>query len=404
MTEFAAEFSAPRNRADVSSPTSVPTDSTGITIRRAESARDLDAFVRFAFRIYANDPQWVAPLIGMQRDKLDVAKNPFWKHADRVLFTAHRSGEIVGTIAAVVDRNRPEKNRHEGTFGFFECIDDASVARSLFDAAANELRARGMKQMLGPFNPNAGDEYGILVDGFDTRPALIEAHTPRYYPQLVEACGFSKLRDAYAWLVKAKPGATRAEDLLPPRMGEIVRKIRASSGVKTRPLDMKRWDEEIATVTRLFNESLATIPDFVPITVEEFRALADSVKMFLDPELVRFVERDGQPVAFALAVPDINEAMQAAHGRLFPTGLLKILWKKRSLKRASFKILGVLPKYRNRGYDAVLILEVAQAILDRGFVEADLSMTGEENAKINAYLASLGLEIYRRVRIYTREL
>jgi GNAT superfamily N-acetyltransferase len=376
--------------------------STTIRVRRADSSRDVNAFVRFPVRIYRDDPNWVAPIASLQRDKLDPKRNPFWRHATRTLFLALRGDEVVGTIAAIVDRNRLASAESEGMFGFFESIDEPAVARALLDAAARELRSQGIARMTGPFSPSASDEYGILVDGFDTRPALIEAHSPPYYGALMEACGMEKQRDAYAWLVKAKPGTRRAEELLPTRIGEVARRIRAASGVHTRSLDLTRFDDEIATVTRLFNASLATVPDFVPVAVDEFRALANSVKTFLDPDLVRFVERDGEPVAFALAIPDINEALQAARGSLFPTGAMKIWWKQRRLTRASFKILAVLPAYRHRGYDAVLVLDVAQAILDKGFTECDLSMTGEENAKINRYLQALGLEIYRRVRIYSR--
>jgi len=399
--------STPAATPDVSSRPSVktpPRGISGITIQRVEGTHDLDAFVRFAWRIYANDPHWVPPLISMQRDKLDTARNPFWRRAERTLFMAMRDGEPVGTIAAIEDRERPASAAKDGAFGFFECIDDPDVARALLDAAAQHLRARGMTRMAGPYNPTASDEYGILIDGFETRPALIEAHSPPYYAALMEAAGMQKLRDAFAWLVEAGPGVTRAEALLPSRLAQVAGSIRKAAGVTTRGLDMKRWDAEVETVCRLFNESLATVPEFVPMALAEFRALADSFRPFVDPELIRFVERDGQPVAFALAVPDINEALKLANGRLFPTGALKIWWKQRHLKRASFKILCVLPKYRHRGYDAILVLDVAQLILDHGFREADLSMTGEENTKINAYLEALGLKIYRRYRIYFRAL
>ena len=373
-------------------------------MRRVETPRELERFVRFPWRIYANDKRWVAPLIGMQRDKLDAAKNPYWQRATRALFIASRGGDVVGTIAAIVDRERPASQSNAGMFGFFECTDDPEVARALIDTASSELRTHGLARMIGPYNPSAADEYGILVDGFDTRPALIEAHSPRYYPSLMEAAGMEKYHDAYAWLVRTKPGQTQAADSLPSRLSDVAKAIGRNGTVTTRPLNLARWDDEVRLVCELFNASLATVPDFVPVSVAEFRALAESFRPFVDPELIRFVERDGKPVAFALAVPDINEALQVANGRLFPFGALKIWWKQRHLTRASFKILCVLPKYRHRGYDAVLVLDVAQKILERGYTEVDLSMTGEENTKINGYLMALGLDIYRRYRIYSRAL
>ncbi|MEI8257201.1 MAG: hypothetical protein WCJ30_16125 [Deltaproteobacteria bacterium] len=377
----------------------------GITIRRVDDRRAIDQFIRFQWRIYGNDPYWVPPLISLQREKLDPAINPFWHHAERTLFMAMRDGEPVGTIAAIVDHNLPvAASSADGVFGFFECVDDPEVARALLDAAGEHLRTRGRTRMIGPYNPTGSDDFGVLIEGFETRPSLMEGHSPRYYAALMESAGMVKLKDAYAWLVTAPPGATRAEDLLPKRMATVVQSVRKHSGVHTRAMDVTRWDAEVETVCRLFNESLATVPEFVPLALAEFRVATDAFRSFVVPDLVRFVEVEGKPVAFALAVPDINEALQVANGRLFPTGALRIWWKKRHMKRASFKILGVLPKYRHRGYDAMLVLDVAQAILDHGFTEADLSMTGEENTKINVYLEALGLKIYRRNRVYVRSL
>ncbi len=385
-------------------PASVGETYRGITIQRVDDRRAVEQFIRFPWRIYANDPYWVPPLIRWQRDKLDPAVNPFWRHAERTLFMAMRGSEPVGTIAAIVDHQRPAAASSDGLFGFFECVDDADVARALLDAAADHLRTRNRTRMIGPYSPTSTDEFGILIEGFDTRPALMEAHSPRYYAGLMEAAGMSKLKDAYAWLVQATPGATRADQLLPERLSTVVRSVRESAGVHTRPMDVTRWDAEVETVCRLFNASLATVPEFVPLSLAEFRVSTEAFRSFVVPDFVRFVEVKGEPVAFALAVPDFNEALQPANGRLFPTGALKIWWKKRKLRRASFKILGVLPKYRHRGYDAVLVLDVAQAILDHGYTEADLSMTGEENTRINVYLEALGLKIYRRNRVYVRSL
>lgn len=376
----------------------------GVSIRSVDDRRTMEQFIRFPWRIYANDPQWVPPLIGVQRDKLDPAVNPFWRHAERKLFMAMRGGEPVGTIAAIVDREPHAVSSGDGVFGFFESIDAPDVARALLDAAGEHLRSHGRTRMIGPYSPASTDEYGVLIDGFDTRPSLMEAHSPRYYAALMESAGMSKLRDAYAWLVKAPPGTTRAEELFPERLASVVRHVRRSAGVHMRALDPSRWDAEVETVCRLFNESLATVPEFVPLALAEFRATTKSFRSFAEPEFVRFIEVDGQPVAFALAVPDINEALQRVNGRLFPVGALRLWWKRRHLRRASFKILGVLPKYRHRGFDALLVLEVAQALLDRGYTEADLSMTGEENTRINGYLEALGLEIYRRNRVYARML
>jgi GNAT superfamily N-acetyltransferase len=376
-----------------------------LTIQPVTSRRDLKRFVTFPWRIYRGDPNWVPPLIGSQLDKLDPARNPFWRNAERTLWLALRDGEPVGTIAAIVDHGHNRAlGQQIGTFGFFECVDDQAVANALLNTAADWLRSRGMALMRGPYNPSPSDELGFLIEGFDTRPSLLEAHTPPYYVKLAEGAGFEKYSDTMAWLVQVGSQPADVTDVLPARLLRIAERARERAGARVRRVNLTDWDAEIALAGRLYNAALSHLPDFAPIPEAEFAALAAAFRPILDPDVALIVEVGGRPAGFALALPDFNEALQHANGRLFPFGALKLWWYGRRLHRISFKILVIVPEFWGRGLESVLITEIARAAWAKGYREADLSLTGEENENVQRLLAGLGMRVYRRYRIYQKDL
>jgi GNAT superfamily N-acetyltransferase len=291
-----------------------------------------------------------------------------------------------------------------GTFGFFECVNDQAVADLLLDTAAGWLQERGMTLMRGPYNPSGTDEVGLLIEGFDTRPALLEAHTPPYYVSLMEGAGFTKYLDTMAWLVRADPEARDVADVLPPRLVRVAERAQTHIAARLRPVNLAAWDAEVGLACRIYNAALAHLPDYVPVPEAEFAAFAAAFKPILDPDMALVAAVNGQPAGFALALPDFNEALQHANGRLFPFGALKLWWYGRRLHRATFKILMVLPEYRARGLETLLIVATARALWAKGYREADLSLTGEENENVQRLLAGLGMKVYRRYRVYQREL
>ncbi|MCL4562443.1 MAG: GNAT family N-acetyltransferase [Chloroflexi bacterium] len=372
-----------------------------ITFRDAQSGPELTRFITFPWKIYRGDHFWVPPLISSRRDQLNPEKNPFWKANERGLWTAYRGSELVGTIGAFYPRmNDPDGI---GTFGFFEVVDDPKCAAALLETAANWLRACGAKVMRGPYNPSTSDECGVLVEGFNTRPAILTAHTPPYYPRLLDAAGFSMQNQMVARLYSIPNGLRRVEEGLPPRLLKIAETAAERDDLKVRRVDMAKWEQEIETAWQLYNASLAPLPGYVPIPIDEFRVMAASFRLILDPDMALLAEVRGRPVGFALALPDYNEALQAANGKLFPLGLVRLWLRSRHLRRSSFKILVIHPEYQGRGVEAVLIRSVGQAILDRGFRELDLSLTGDENVKSNRFQEHLGVKVYRRYRIYQKE-
>lgn len=373
-----------------------------VRVRAVRSKRALERFCRWPATLYADDPNYVQPLVRELMKKLSPAHDPFWRNAERELFLAWRDGRVVGTLAAVLDRGRLAAKRDQtGQFGWFECVDDERVARALFDEAKRWLAARGCTAIEGPYNPSASDEHGLLIEGFDTRPALMEGHHRRYYASLLERVGFAGLHEAYAWMVR--PPADGSGDLtkiFPEKLTRSAARARANPDVHVRSMQLAAWDDEVRLAHELYNRSMATVAEFVPLELEAFRALCASFRPIVDADLIKLVEVKGRCAGYALVLPDANEALQLARGALDARSTLRVYLASKKLTRACFKVLVIDPAFRSRGLESLLIEECAKAMIAKGYVEADLSLTGEENVKINMILFGLGFTIYRKYKTF----
>jgi GNAT superfamily N-acetyltransferase len=317
---------------------------------------------------------------------------------------AFKDGQPAGTIAAILDHHMVETlGQPIATFGFFECVQDPEIAGELFRAVEDWSRQRGMKVLRGPFNPTATDEVGILVEGFNTRPALLEGHNPEYYPELFEAYGFKKQSDTLARIFYI-PKNGSAGEIIPAKIRRVAERAAKRPDLTIRSIRMQQYEAEIRLACRIYNAALAGLPDYVPVTEDEFIRFSYSFKPLIDPHLALVAEIGGKPVGFALALPDINEALQKINGRLDLPGIVKFWWHRRKLKRISFKILMMLPEYQGRGAEAMLIERIGQVILGRGYQEVDMSLTGDDNLKSTLIQENLGFQTYRRYRIYQKEL
>ena len=275
----------------------------------------------------------------------------------------------------------------------------------LVDTAAAWLVERGLTTMRGPYNPAPDDEPGILVEGFDTLPAIMEAHSPPYYAGLLEGAGMRKYQDVFARLLVRPAGGRSFLEDAPVRLRRAIEiAAKRDRGVVIRRLDLQRWDEDIRSACRLFNAALAYLPAHVPVSEEEFLARAAGLTPLLDDELALLAEVDGRPAGFGLALPDANQALRHLHGRLGPVGTLRFLWHRRSITRASFKIMMVAPEFQDRFVEVLILQRLGEALWRKGYREVDLSITGDENWKSNRIQERTGARIYRRYRIYQKEL
>jgi GNAT superfamily N-acetyltransferase len=355
------------------------------------------AFIGLPFRLHRGDPCWTPPLRRDARALLDPAKNPFYEHAQRELFLARRDGRVVGRIAAIDDRLHREIHREPcGFFGFFECSDDPQAARALLDAGAAWLRARGLELQRGPVSPSMNDEAGLLVDGFETPSVIMMPHNPRYYPALLEAAGLRKAKDLLAF--------QSTGTVLPERLLAATEIAGKRYGVGCRRLAMSRFTEEVALIKRLYNKAWERNWGHVPLTDHEIDHLARQLRPIVVPELVWFAERQGEPIGFGAAVPDLNVALRANRsGRLFP-GILKVLLAARGITRLRVLLLGVLPEWHNKGIDALLYRRIWEEGRRKGYDWAEGGWILEDNQPMINGLTRLGFAPYKTYRIYERSI
>jgi GNAT superfamily N-acetyltransferase len=373
-----------------------------IKVREVASPSERDAFIRFPWQIYENDPAWVPPLLLERKEFLDREKHPFYEHGDAALFLARSGGRIVGRIMASDD---PNYNAHHqsniGCFGLFDCVDDQAVAAALYDAAASWLCAKGRNEIMGPIDYSTNYVCGLLVEGFEFPPTLLTSHNPPYYAALLEGLGFTKTMDFYAWWF-AEPARAAA------RLRRLAAALKKRHSVALRPFNMKDFKAESNRLREIYNEAWKDNWGFVAFTENEFDFMAKELKHLVEPESVFVAEIGDEPVGFILGVPDINVALKKINGRLtsygLPIGLAKLLYYKSRIRTARLIALGVKPKYRRGGIAEMLVLRMIEnAMIKRGFT-GELSMTLENNILINRFLVAIGAKKYKTYRIYQRGL
>src|SRR6266571_2504880 len=363
------------------------------------SRTERDQFIKFPWRIYKNDPAWVPPLIIERKAFLDRQKHPFYKHGDAALFLAKRNGETVGRIMASDDPNYNALHQSNvGCFGLFESIDDVDVAKALFDAAADWSRRRGRTEIIGPIDYSTNYVCGLLIDGFEHPPTLLTAHNPPYYARLIEACGFQKEKDWYAWWFSKYPEPAA-------RLRKIAETRARKEKITIRPIDKKKIDEEGQKIRTVYNQAWEKNWGFVPFTEAEAEHMANELKPIIVPGATLIAEIGERPVGFVIGVPDVNVALRKINGRLttfgLPIGLIKLLYYLKKTKTGRLIALGVVQEYRRSGIAEMLVLRLMDEAFRRGFT-GELSMTLEDNVMVNRFIESMGAARYKTYRIYSR--
>jgi hypothetical protein len=374
-----------------------------ITIEPVTTRKGIVEYIKFPFRLYKGDPYWVPPLIEERRDYFDPKKNPLYEHSRFQLFIARRDGKIVGTVGAIVnDRHNEVHEELMGSFGFFECIDDQEAADTLLNAAEDWCRGQGMKVMRGPLNFSMNDEVGTLIDGFDSSPMIMMTYNPRYYPRLIEAHGYTKAMDLWAWHFDIEEGLRNS----PEKLFRVAQKAMDRQGLRVRKVNMKKVDEEIVLIKEAYNRAWEKNWGFVPMTDHEIDHLVKGLKPMVDPNLVFLAETsDGQAAGMSLTMPDLHQALRwSGGGHMFPFGLLKFMWQRRKINQIRLIAMGMIDQYRGRGMDAIFYLETAREALKHGYKYVEGSWILETNDAMNGIIQNLGGRKYKTYRIYEKPL
>lgn len=374
------------------------TPGSDIDVVPVHTTDEREAFIRLPWSLYRGIDPWVPPLLDDMRGRTDPDRHPFYGHSDARLYLALRGGRPVGRIAAIHNRNHVAfHDEPVGFFGFFESVDDADVSEALFEAAAGWLRDRGLEVMRGPTSYSTNEESGLLVEGFERPPAILMPYNPRYYEELVTGAGFEEAATLVAYHL--------ADNRPPDWLERISGRVRERTGVRIRPLRMSEFERELERIQAIYNSAWERNWGFVPMTDAEFEHMADELEPVLEPDLALIAEdASGEPVGFSLALPDLNQAIRHANGRLFPFGLLKILWHARRVGMARVITLGLVEAYRGRGVDGLLYLETFRNGADHGITEGEFSWVLEDNEPMRKPLERMGARVYKRYRIYDRPL
>lgn len=378
-----------------------------LTVTPVRTEKDLEAFVRFPWKVYQTDPHWVPPLPSDRRKFLQLESNPFFEHGQTEYFLARRNGELVGTIAAISnDLYNEFQEVNDGFFGFFEVMEDEAAAQALFQHAEAWLLDQGHNRVIGPAQFSTNDEVGLLIDGFDDPPRLLMTYNPPRYEGYVEDAGYRKVMDLYAYAVNLQD----LRENFPSKVLRVTEKIKKRWNLVVRPVDMREFDQEIEKLKAIYNASWERNWGFVPMTDQELNHLASQLKPFIDPELALFIERDGEVIGFGIGLPDLNQPLLRAYpqpGTPELLTMLKVLWYWKLLNTVDWIrvwALGVLPQYRGMGLDSLLYLELANAAFRKGFQFGEMSWILETNEMMNRGIQVMGGEVYKTYRMYQKPL
>jgi GNAT superfamily N-acetyltransferase len=373
-----------------------------VEISPVSGRRDLRAFIDVPFRLHANHPLWVPPLRLERWVALNRRLNAFFSHGEAEYMLARRDGRVVGRISAQINTAfNDHRGERWGWFGFIEFEDDQETVDALLAAAAEWLRERGMERMVGPASFTMNEECGVLVEGFELRPMILQPWQPPYYQQRIEAAGLTKAMDLLMWNLEVSD-----RDRVLPVIFELADKVESDHGIRVRP--MRRWQlrKDMDAFAEVYNAAWADNWDFVPYTKRDLDAYAQELQLVFDKNWFFLAERvdTGEVVGMALTVPDINPVLARMRGKVLPLGWWQFLRKRRIIDRVRVGFLGVKPEYQHTGVAAKLYVEHFNAAATTPQSGGEMGWILESNTAMNRGMEAMGGRIVKRYRMYERML
>ncbi|MFO7957203.1 MAG: N-acetyltransferase [Candidatus Brocadiia bacterium] len=370
----------------------------GVHIAEAASRADLKRFIKFPWKLYADDPHYVRRLYA-ERKEFFGPGNPIFEFTRvRFLLARDDDGRMLGRMTAHINERHNEfHDERTGFFGFFECVDDNDVAAALMEEAERWLASEGMDRVRGPLNFSTNQELGFLIEGFDTPPAVMMPHTKPRYPEMMESLGYRKAKDLVAYRYEY-------EGEIPAYIERFSRTASRRTSATIRTIDRRNFEEDVARAFRVYNNAWARNWGFVPMTEAQFRFTARNLKPIVDTELALLAEIDGEPIGFFLALPDVNVVFKKMKGRLFPFGIFHFLFGRRRIDRVRVITLGIVEEHRRAGIDVMLSHRAFQNGARRGYRWGEFSWILEDNQLLRRALDRMGAQPYKTYRVYEKSL
>ncbi|MES2131849.1 MAG: hypothetical protein V4506_05820 [Bacteroidota bacterium] len=369
-----------------------------IIITPVISKNELKQFIDFPHDLYADDANYVPELYITQRDMLTTGKHPSLKHLQLQLFLAKKGDEVVGRVAAIINRNYTEQvKKNEAFFGFFDTVKDYEVAEKLLEAVVNWHAEKGINKIIGPVNYTTNDPCGVLIDGFQHPPQVMTTYNKPYYKDYLEKYGFIKQMDLLSYWF--------GEYTIPERIMYLAKNIEKRlqrNGITIRTANLKNFAQEASSIKKIYNKAWDKNWGFVPFTDEEFDYVAKSMKLILDTDFTLVAEKNGEVIGFALALPNINQIQKNVRkGRLLPTGVFKLLFNKSKINSVRVITLGILEPYRTLGIEACFYTKITEAARRKKYTGAEASWILENNEMMNRELKNIGSAVYKTHRLYS---
>lgn len=370
-----------------------------IEIVQIQTASQWRAYYKLPWQINHNDPNWIAPVIELEKQILDFEKHPFWRGKEYQVLGAFQGGEL---LSRVIVFTNPDYNKihHEqaGFFGFLETTHNPEAFALLMGKAEEWLRARGCLVMMGPFNPSLHYELGILTDGFDTPPFMMMTHNPPYYNGLLESVGLEKTRDFHSYLIQGKDAKTEG------KIDRIRDNLLKWYKVTVRNINLSNFDVEAEMIRQIYNDAFSEHWGYVPFAKEEFHLFASELKRLIVTDFMIVAELNNEPIAFILALPNYNEVFKHLNGKMFPFGIFKFLYYKHKIKGVRVITVAVRKKFQHLGIGSLFYPLLAERVVKKGYEYAEMSWVIEENVRMNSIARLIGGTPYKKYRLYQKAL
>ena len=372
---------------------------TDVEIQVVSSASQWQEFIDLPWSLYQRTSKWIPPLKSDVQRLLDPAKHPYWQTARREMFLAKRQGKTIGRIVAIEDDTYNTFHQERAAaWGFFECIDDLPAASALFAAAENWAKQRGATYIRGPLNPSTNYEVGFLLEGFEQRPMVMMPWTPEYYLRLTEACDYAKEKDLLAYHVN---GFSKVN----PRVEKISQRLRKSGLITFRTGNRRRWNEDVEAIREIYNSAWEKSWGFVPLSSAEIDELGKTLKPIVDLDLVVFVYYNQALAGVCLILPDYNPLLWHLNGKIGWTGPFKYLMHRKEINGIRTILIGVKPELRKVGVPVVAFDQLNQIVRQqKKYKNLELGWTLEDNDDVNRFSVDLGGRLYKKYRIFRKEL